>query len=161
MEPDQLPADDLTPPCTITDRQLQQSKTHTLIRSYDCKFCKRGFTNAQALGGHMNIHRKDKTKFKYASSSIAMPPNPLAEPPSPTRSQPSHAATSNFFSFSHQVNWFSVTPQDELAPRSIYEPGNPPLPVGDVDLELRLGHVEPQQEYSSSENKTTTARKFF
>lgn len=33
-------------------------------RSYECTFCKRGFTNAQALGGHMNIHRKDKAKAK-------------------------------------------------------------------------------------------------
>ncbi|XP_020580448.1 zinc finger protein 11 [Phalaenopsis equestris] len=31
-------------------------------RSYDCIFCKRGFSTAQALGGHMNIHRKDKAK---------------------------------------------------------------------------------------------------
>lgn len=31
-------------------------------RSYECSFCKRGFTNAQALGGHMNIHRKEKAK---------------------------------------------------------------------------------------------------
>lgn len=31
-------------------------------RSYECTFCKRGFTNAQALGGHMNIHRKEKAK---------------------------------------------------------------------------------------------------
>ncbi|XP_059664406.1 transcriptional regulator SUPERMAN-like [Cornus florida] len=31
-------------------------------RSYDCMFCKRGFTTAQALGGHMNIHRKDRAK---------------------------------------------------------------------------------------------------
>lgn len=35
-----------------------------LGRSYECNFCKRGFTNAQALGGHMNIHRKDKAKAK-------------------------------------------------------------------------------------------------
>ncbi|CAK9174794.1 unnamed protein product [Ilex paraguariensis] len=33
-------------------------------RSYECTFCKRGFTNAQALGGHMNMHRKDKAKGK-------------------------------------------------------------------------------------------------
>ncbi|KAF8020989.1 hypothetical protein BT93_G1415 [Corymbia citriodora subsp. variegata] len=31
-------------------------------RFYECTFCKRGFTNAQALGGHMNIHRKDRVK---------------------------------------------------------------------------------------------------
>ncbi|MCD7467400.1 hypothetical protein HAX54_004820 [Datura stramonium] len=29
-------------------------------RFYECVFCKRGFNTAQALGGHMNIHRKDK-----------------------------------------------------------------------------------------------------
>jgi hypothetical protein len=28
---------------------------------YECCFCKRGFTNAQALGGHMNIHRKERS----------------------------------------------------------------------------------------------------
>ncbi|XP_074559187.1 uncharacterized protein LOC141815150 [Curcuma longa] len=27
---------------------------------FECTFCKRGFSNAQALGGHMNIHRKDR-----------------------------------------------------------------------------------------------------
>ncbi|XP_023770513.2 transcriptional regulator SUPERMAN [Lactuca sativa] len=36
-----------------------------LGRSYECTYCKRGFTNAQALGGHMNIHRKDKAKAKH------------------------------------------------------------------------------------------------
>ncbi|PSS34951.1 Transcriptional regulator like [Actinidia chinensis var. chinensis] len=34
------------------------------VRSYSCTFCKRGFSNAQALGGHMNIHRKDRAKLK-------------------------------------------------------------------------------------------------
>ncbi|KAG6668688.1 transcriptional regulator SUPERMAN-like [Carya illinoinensis] len=33
-------------------------------RFYECTFCKQGFTNAQALGGHMNIHRKDRAKAK-------------------------------------------------------------------------------------------------
>lgn len=40
-------------------------------RSYECIFCKRGFTTAQALGGHMNIHRKEKankTKPGFAPS---------------------------------------------------------------------------------------------
>ncbi|XWS74092.1 hypothetical protein CRYUN_Cryun02cG0185800 [Craigia yunnanensis] len=38
-------------------------------RSYECTFCKRGFSNAQALGGHMNIHRRDKAKLKQALPS--------------------------------------------------------------------------------------------
>ncbi|KAI3447713.1 hypothetical protein Pfo_004378 [Paulownia fortunei] len=37
------------------------------VRSYRCTFCKRGFSNAQALGGHMNIHRKDRAKLKEFS----------------------------------------------------------------------------------------------
>ncbi|KAJ9146702.1 hypothetical protein P3X46_028935 [Hevea brasiliensis] len=39
------------------------------VRSYECTFCKRGFSNAQALGGHMNIHRKDKARLKHPSSN--------------------------------------------------------------------------------------------
>jgi hypothetical protein len=45
-------------------------KQVTNLRSYECNFCKRGFSNAQALGGHMNIHRKDKAKLKQQSSNL-------------------------------------------------------------------------------------------
>lgn len=44
-----------------TDR-LDQNDDLGSGRSYECAFCKRGFTTAQALGGHMNIHRKDRVK---------------------------------------------------------------------------------------------------
>ncbi|KAL9390002.1 hypothetical protein Peur_018607 [Populus x canadensis] len=63
------------------DRQEQvkeDSSSRTTIsakRSYECSFCKRGFTNAQALGGHMNIHRKDRanrTKDKQLASSSSV-----------------------------------------------------------------------------------------
>lgn len=33
-------------------------------KSYACTFCKRGFSNAQALGGHMNIHRRDRARIR-------------------------------------------------------------------------------------------------
>ncbi|KAK6231374.1 hypothetical protein QUC31_011340 [Theobroma cacao] len=36
-------------------------------KSYTCSFCKKGFSNAQALGGHMNIHRKDRAKLRESS----------------------------------------------------------------------------------------------
>ncbi|OMO95538.1 hypothetical protein COLO4_15819 [Corchorus olitorius] len=48
--------------------------TTTAKRSYECTFCKRGFTNAQALGGHMNIHRKDRAKAKQPSTSSSLVP---------------------------------------------------------------------------------------
>ncbi|KAG5240654.1 zinc finger family protein [Salix suchowensis] len=55
---------------------LSINTTTTAKRSYECSFCKRGFTNAQALGGHMNIHRKDRvnrTKGKNLASSSSNP----------------------------------------------------------------------------------------
>ncbi|XP_076943778.1 uncharacterized protein LOC143614143 [Bidens hawaiensis] len=43
---------------------LEQVDVGPGIRSYECVFCRRGFTTAQALGGHMNIHRKDRAKSR-------------------------------------------------------------------------------------------------
>ncbi|KAF5729612.1 transcriptional regulator RABBIT EARS [Tripterygium wilfordii] len=33
-------------------------------RCYSCSFCKRQFRSAQALGGHMNVHRRDRARLK-------------------------------------------------------------------------------------------------
>ncbi|KAF0927541.1 hypothetical protein E2562_034180 [Oryza meyeriana var. granulata] len=33
-------------------------------RSYSCSFCGREFRSAQALGGHMNVHRRDRARLK-------------------------------------------------------------------------------------------------
>ncbi|KAF5738910.1 hypothetical protein HS088_TW12G00106 [Tripterygium wilfordii] len=58
-----------------TDRSEQANEDYSGIgRSYECVFCKRGFTTAQALGGHMNIHRKDRAKNRPSSNnSVAIP----------------------------------------------------------------------------------------
>ncbi|KAJ8899747.1 hypothetical protein K2173_019447 [Erythroxylum novogranatense] len=45
----------------------QSSSSNQAQKSYTCAFCKRGFSNAQALGGHMNIHRRDRAKLREAS----------------------------------------------------------------------------------------------
>ncbi|KAJ8532977.1 hypothetical protein K7X08_015866 [Anisodus acutangulus] len=54
------------------------------VKFYRCSFCKRGFSNAQALGGHMNIHRKDRAKLREISiensdikKSVSLSPNIL------------------------------------------------------------------------------------
>ncbi|OIT39221.1 PREDICTED: probable transcriptional regulator RABBIT EARS [Nicotiana attenuata] len=54
---------------------------------YRCSFCKRGFSNAQALGGHMNIHRKDRAKLGESPSESldikkSVSPSPDIVPPS-------------------------------------------------------------------------------
>ncbi|MCD9559132.1 hypothetical protein HAX54_016943 [Datura stramonium] len=53
-------------------------------RSYTCSFCKREFRSAQALGGHMNVHRRDRARLRLQSSpppTDTLPnPNPNPKP---------------------------------------------------------------------------------
>nr|KYP67064.1 putative transcriptional regulator RABBIT EARS [Cajanus cajan] len=48
-------------------------------RSYTCTFCRREFRSAQALGGHMNVHRRDRARLHQPppSSFINIPPQEL------------------------------------------------------------------------------------
>ncbi|TMX00629.1 hypothetical protein EJD97_000447 [Solanum chilense] len=53
---------------------------------YRCSFCKRGFSNAQALGGHMNIHRRDRARLREFSSDqnlLSLDINNSVYPPPP------------------------------------------------------------------------------
>ncbi|MCH98515.1 transcriptional regulator SUPERMAN-like [Trifolium medium] len=36
-------------------------------RSYTCSFCRKEFKSAQALGGHMNVHRRDRARLRQSS----------------------------------------------------------------------------------------------
>ncbi|KAK8516248.1 hypothetical protein V6N12_068858 [Hibiscus sabdariffa] len=38
-------------------------------RSYTCTFCRREFRSAQALGGHMNVHRRDRARLHQIQPS--------------------------------------------------------------------------------------------
>lgn len=40
-------------------------------RSYWCSFCSREFRSAQALGGHMNVHRRDRARLKQSLVTTA------------------------------------------------------------------------------------------
>ncbi|PIA45294.1 hypothetical protein AQUCO_01700675v1 [Aquilegia coerulea] len=40
-------------------------------RYYECVFCKQGFTTAQALGGHMNIHRRERARNRQPTLPTA------------------------------------------------------------------------------------------
>ena len=42
-------------------------------RSYSCTFCRREFRSAQALGGHMNVHRRDRARLKQSLCSDQTP----------------------------------------------------------------------------------------
>ncbi|XP_009784163.1 transcriptional regulator SUPERMAN-like [Nicotiana sylvestris] len=80
-------------------------------RSYTCSFCKREFRSAQALGGHMNVHRRDRARLRLQSSppkdnstihysrlNLNLEPNPnpsfVSSPPSsPSRKFPHFVST--------------------------------------------------------------------
>lgn len=87
-------------------------------RSYSCSFCKREFRSAQALGGHMNVHRRDRARLRQSSPvedfphypflTLSTNPCPSLNPnsnPNPNPSDTSSASpslfTANCSSISH------------------------------------------------------------
>ncbi|KAE8665416.1 putative Myosin family protein with Dil domain [Hibiscus syriacus] len=136
---------------------------------YSCSFCKREFRSAQALGGHMNVHRKDRARLRLLSSWVLESQNPNKPNPNPN---PNASPSSNLIS-SHSAN-ISAYPHHSLlsplyntttTPSSVLSYGeNRRKPfnsqLGDLanlkmhhqnyeledskevlDLELRLGHL--------------------
>ncbi|MCD7461700.1 hypothetical protein HAX54_046834 [Datura stramonium] len=90
---------------TWTSEELLRNLGH-VNKFYRCSFCKRGFSNAQALGGHMNIHRRDRARLREFSchdqnllsldinNSVNPPPRPAAIDDSLQREvSPSHDET--------------------------------------------------------------------
>ncbi|XP_073299969.1 transcriptional regulator SUPERMAN-like [Primulina huaijiensis] len=52
-------------------------------RCYSCNFCRREFSSAQALGGHMNVHRRDRARLRQFSPPKIiqnLDPNPSLNP---------------------------------------------------------------------------------
>ncbi|XP_038905278.1 transcriptional regulator SUPERMAN-like [Benincasa hispida] len=43
-------------------------------RFYNCTFCGREFRSAQALGGHMNVHRRDRVRLHHHPHSNSIQP---------------------------------------------------------------------------------------
>ncbi|KAG6393126.1 hypothetical protein SASPL_147359 [Salvia splendens] len=126
-----------------SDTSTAESDKHN-GRSYDCSYCKRGFTNAQALGGHMNIHRKDKEKAKAKAKAKEKnhEPDPLVR-----------SFGSGFLQGYDHVNPGLQTRNNEQCFFPVWRPdkfphGNPSLMrvedhehQEEVDLELRLGRL--------------------
>ncbi|GLJ41702.1 hypothetical protein SUGI_0863090 [Cryptomeria japonica] len=54
---------------------------------YECMFCKRGFSRAEALGGHMNIHRRHRA-LPMLSSLVVCDRGPRSSSPLPSLSSP-------------------------------------------------------------------------
>ncbi|XP_019188307.1 PREDICTED: transcriptional regulator TAC1-like [Ipomoea nil] len=137
-----------------------------LGRSYDCVFCKRGFNTAQALGGHMNVHRKNKDRpaARHSSdqqnSSSGSSTYPAAAAASPLRGNGSPSAVltnrnhncnddpqrycRDFFGDDDDdLGWLKLGRAAPHVQQHIEERGqlqNYPDDEANLDLELRLGH---------------------
>lgn len=151
-------------------------------RSYECTFCKRGFSNAQALGGHMNIHRKDKAKLKLASSNHE---TKQRQQQTSEISNNMQIISSSYSSPSPPLimnpNWFcdkegrdDHLAKDQKPARIILDDQGQGLELNSsargprgsseseiLDLELRLGPEPPPPHQDSSSSPTSATRKFF
>ncbi|MBA0751325.1 hypothetical protein Gogos_000256 [Gossypium gossypioides] len=125
-------------------------------RSYTCSFCRREFKSAQALGGHMNVHRRDRAKLKQSLSpknEVVPNQNQNPNPLKPSDPQSPHPAADLAHSFSSSrvsasaknFGTCSFVQGQHLGLLSSYDDevlGVKPAVAGsmeELDLELRLG----------------------
>ncbi|KAG6420297.1 hypothetical protein SASPL_116821 [Salvia splendens] len=124
-------------------------------RSYVCTFCKREFRCAQALGGHMNVHRRDRARLRqspprgnYAPLNLNLEPNPSfhSNPNSSPSSSP--PASMKFPHFTPKLAPPTPITTDFMKVRAAK--GLLDLEIGlicssndkeELDLELRLGYT--------------------
>ncbi|PON57050.1 Zinc finger transcription factor [Parasponia andersonii] len=64
-------------------------------RSYTCAFCRREFRSAQALGGHMNVHRRDRARLHQ----VMPPPNSIINHHHPAATAYASSSSSSSSSF--------------------------------------------------------------
>ncbi|CAF2128538.1 hypothetical protein BRARA_C03907 [Brassica rapa] len=117
-------------------------------RMYDCDICMRGFTSPQALGGHRNIHRKERER-NLSSSSSSSHSFPFLMPSSRNYTNPNYNNPPPYFptneSYHHQTFQPPVNPSYN-AQRfgSTPSSGGGSYAQGELlglDLSLRLGSV--------------------
>jgi C2H2-type zinc finger len=100
--------------CHDQNREYKVSKTAAQL--YNCTYCKRGFTTAQALGGHMNIHRKDRARTQICASSSGETLRP------------------------HELSLFHDKPSSDERTSSNQDGNTENEAHEELDLTLRLGH---------------------
>ncbi|KAG6438248.1 hypothetical protein SASPL_103185 [Salvia splendens] len=93
-------------------------------RNYSCSFCNKEYKSAQALGGHMNVHRRDRARMRLSPN-----PNPNPNPnPSLSLSSSAMPSTAKFLpcNVAHLAEVSSPSPppprEDELGATGFSSP---------------------------------------
>ncbi|CAL9089327.1 unnamed protein product [Musa textilis] len=123
-------------------------------RSYACTFCRRVFRSAQALGGHMNVHRRERAWLRQSCTSWASPHASAVFPPPPPPPPREFAAVGGGVFLVYSIGAStgdvfvpSMGSSSALPYSSPYHGngsaascgGDEGLVVEELDLELRLG----------------------
>ncbi|XP_030516576.1 transcriptional regulator TAC1-like [Rhodamnia argentea] len=127
------------------------------VKSFTCAFCKRGFSNAQALGGHMNIHRRDRAKLRESmeESTLSLAVVPSKNPAAAENHEDERSSNKTPLKGPR-----TVCPEDKACAQGrddgVEEERMQLSPSSDrteLDLELRLGHDRPLESSSASAKK--------
>ncbi|RLM80175.1 transcriptional regulator SUPERMAN-like [Panicum miliaceum] len=148
------------PPWSYTSCGFMSSSSSSSFtwppRSYPCSFCKREFRSAQALGGHMNVHRRDRARLRHGSPPLPLPLPPPAAcrpsrvpaavmipnlnyPPPPQQYHRHRTTTSSSMAEVSLELGVGVVRSCSTATTPITPGGGPEEDDGGLDLELRLG----------------------
>jgi hypothetical protein len=118
-------------------------------RSYSCDFCKRDFRSAQALGGHMNVHRRDRALLRQSSSTHLAPPDHQRwSSPSPVRPEiPTHYQLPVFNSNFDENSWLNpVTPNPSIVSSSQLLPSSSIMPAPSLPINSHITYDPMQQQ---------------
>ncbi|KAI3829744.1 hypothetical protein L1987_03876 [Smallanthus sonchifolius] len=91
-------------------------------RSFMCNFCKKEYKSAQALGGHMNVHRRDRARLRQSSPSLDHHQNPNPNPNFSSPCLPYKTFHSSLFSLSLPSPSLSINNEEKqnLSPHSAW-----------------------------------------
>ncbi|XP_076959090.1 zinc finger protein 11-like [Bidens hawaiensis] len=109
-------------------------------RAYTCTFCKRQFRSAQALGGHMNVHRRDRARLKQISCHPN--PNPNIKTYVPPNLSPSTTMLAPLITLSElsmMKSFGGCKVESEVKNSEMVRLNLGESKSDDLDLELRLG----------------------
>ncbi|KAF6151315.1 hypothetical protein GIB67_040588 [Kingdonia uniflora] len=142
-------------------------------RSYTCTFCRREFRSAQALGGHMNVHRRDRARLcqsppKTIITDPTLPPTSSSTLIFPTQEFVANGgicllyplpnpngvfnSTSIPGSMDSPPTLLSISPYSMNNLMSSYQPASFPMEISSEKVEPALMSIDKESETNKNNN---------